>query len=314
MNNKKVVIALGGNAILQPGQKGTYEEQLKNIELTCLEIVSLVKIGYKVVVTHGNGPQVGNILIQNEKGSGLVPQMPLFICGAQTQGMIGFMFQQTLKRMLGKENPCEVVALITQVVVDKNDNAFTNPTKPIGPFYSKEKARLAMEEKGETWVEDSNRGWRKVVPSPEPIKIVEAGIIRSLSERGVLVIASGGGGIPVIEEDEGNYRGVEAVIDKDLAGLRMAIDVGADSFIILTDVSSVALNYGKENERWMGSISLSEAKKYMEEGHFKAGSMGPKVRACIRYVEETGNEAIITSLGNAIKAINYKAGTVIKPL
>lgn len=308
---KKIVIALGGNAILQPGQKGTYEEQLLNIEIACRQIVELVKKGFQIVITHGNGPQVGNILIQNEEGSGQVPKMPLYVCGAESQGMIGYMIQQSLKKALvqnGYNN--EVVTVITQVAVDKNDPAFRNPSKPVGPFYSEEKAKAEIA-RGESWIDDAGRGWRKVVPSPEPKMIVEAGVIKKLVNEGVVVIASGGGGIPVIEESKDTYIGVDAVIDKDLAGQRLAVDIGADTFVILTDVSGVAINYKKENETWLGDITLEEVYRYEVEGHFKKGSMGPKVKACAKFVEITKKPAIISSLDKLVDAIEDKAGTKI---
>lgn len=310
---KKIVIALGGNAILQPGQRGTYEEQMYNIEVACKQIVELIKKGFQVVVTHGNGPQVGNILIQNEKGAEQVPKMPLSVCGAESQGMIGYMIQQTLRKTLienGYKN--EVATVITQVAVSKDDPSFKNPSKPVGPFYSEEKARAEMA-KGEAWIEDAGRGWRKVVPSPEPKMIVEAGIIRKLVNEEVLVIASGGGGIPVVEASKDIYIGVDAVIDKDLAGQRLAVDIGADLFVILTDVSGVAINYKKENETWLRNITLEEVHAYETEGHFKKGSMGPKVKACVKFVELTNKPAIISSLDKLVEAVEDKAGTKIMP-
>jgi carbamate kinase len=310
---KKVVIALGGNAILQPGQKGTYEEQIANVEVACQQIVELIKKGFQIVITHGNGPQVGNILIQNEEGAKLVPKMPLDVCGAQSQGMIGYMIQQTLRKILiQKGYNSEIVTVITQVVVDKHDPSFQNPSKPVGPFYNEEKAKAEIA-KGESWIEDAGRGWRKVVPSPEPKTIVEANIIKQLAQVGAIVIASGGGGIPVVETKNNVYTGVEAVIDKDLAGERLAVDVGADMFVILTDVSGVALNYRKDNETWLRNITLDEVNLYEAEGHFKKGSMGPKVKACKKFVEATNKPAIISSLDKLVEAVEDKAGTRILP-
>lgn len=308
---KKVVVALGGNAILRPGDKGTYNEQFNNVRKASKEIVKLVEEGLKVVVTHGNGPQVGSILIQNELGKDVVPSMPLFACGAQSQGLIGIMLQQALCQSLNeKKIDMSVTTIITQVLVDKEDKAFKNPTKPIGPFYSKKEAK-DMEIDGVVFKEDSGRGWRRVVPSPDPIKIVEQEIIKQLLSDNTLVIASGGGGIPVIKNKQGNYEGIEAVIDKDLAGEKLAENIEADKLVILTDVPKVAINFGKENQKDLGKISLDEMKKYEAEGHFKDGSMGPKVKAAIRFVENTKGEAIITALDRCEEGIKGKTGTIL---
>lgn len=312
MVKKSVLIALGGNAILQAGQRGTFEEQQQNIEIACRQIVEVIKAGYKVILTHGNGPQIGNLLIQNENCAELIPPMPLDVCGAQSQGFIGYMIQQVLGKVL-RENNCqhEVATIITQVVVDRVDPAFKNPTKPIGGFFSEDYARKMMIEKSELWVEDAGRGWRKIVPSPQPQKIVETKIIEKLINDDVIVIASGGGGIPVIEEKVGIYKGIEAVIDKDLSGQSMAVDLNVDIFMILTDVAQVALNFGKPNQKWLESISQKEAYHYQHEGHFQSGSMGPKMNACIQFVEQTQKVAIITSIGKAMEAIQGTAGTKI---
>ncbi len=309
---KSMVIALGGNAILRPGEKGTFEEQLKNIEAACKQIAQLIIEGHQVVMTHGNGPHVGNLLIQNEKCSQDIPPMPLDVCGAESQGLIGYMIQQTLKKILGKlDCQHEVVTLITQVVVDREDNAFNNPTKPIGPFYSESDAKQIMRAKSESWAEDSGRGWRKLVPSPMPQRIVEADTIKRLIQDGVVVIASGGGGIPVIEESNGNYKGVEAVIDKDLAGMELAKDLDVDIFVILTEVSQVAINYGKHNQKWLDALSVNEAIEYQKQGQFESGSMGPKVDACIQFVQKTKKTAIIASIDSVLDAINENSGTRI---
>lgn len=311
---RTAVIALGGNAILQSGQRGTFEEQAHNVDNAVGQIISIIKEGYRVILTHGNGPQVGNILIQNEEASDLVPAMPLDVCGAKTQGLIGYMIQNSLRRQLNdNEIKASVVTVITQVKVNKEDPAFSNPTKPVGPFYSADKAKRFIKEKGEAWVEDSNRGWRKVVPSPEPIDIIEKDVISKLVEEGVIVIASGGGGIPVIEDSKGNLKGIEAVIDKDLAGQKLAQGIEADLFMILTDVSNASLNYSKTNEKKLHKVSLSDIRKYSEEGHFKAGSMAPKVEACMKFVEECGKPAVISSLDESSRAISFHVGTVIFP-
>ena len=313
---KKVVVALGGNAILQSGQDGTFEEQMENVKSTARQITRMLEAGYEVVVTHGNGPQVGAILIQNEAGSNLVPPMPMDVCGAKSQGMIGYMLCQALRNsMLGKKlkgwEPCCVV---TQVEVDPDDPAFTNPTKPVGPFYTAEEAEKRMIEKGEVWIEDSGRGWRRVVPSPDPKHIVEAEAIRHLFEEMFLVIACGGGGIPVIKKKDGTYQGVEAVIDKDLAGERLAQEVGANIFMILTDVPRVAINFKKPNEKWLDVVTPEELRAYEAEGHFKAGSMEPKVKAVIRFIENGGKRAIIAKLDSALEALKGETGTQIVPI
>ena len=309
----KIAVALGGNAILQPGQKGTAEEQLRNVELTCRQIAAMIREGHRVIVTHGNGPQVGNILIQNEAGSHLVPAMPLDICGAESQGQIGYMMQQSLNNVLAEYGiRVPVVTVVTQMVVDRNDPKFLNPSKPVGPFYGEDVARQRMREKGERWVEDAGRGWRRVVPSPEPIRIVEIDAIRTLMDSGAVVIANGGGGIPVVYEN-GRYVGVEAVIDKDLGGERLAEDVGADLLLILTDVEKAALNYRTPKQKDLDLVTLSEVARYQAEGHFKAGSMGPKVEACRRFVAKTGRMAVITSLDKALEGLEGRAGTRIIP-
>ncbi|MDI6617158.1 MAG: carbamate kinase [Clostridiales bacterium] len=308
---RTIVVALGGNAILQPGQKGTDIEQIKNVNKTCIQIAEMIKMGCNIIVTHGNGPQVGNILVQNSTGACNVPAMPLDICGAESQGLIGYMIQQQLKNVLnGMGIERHVVTLVTQVVVDKNDPAFKNPTKPVGPFYPEEYAKKAEKEKGEKWVEDAGRGFRRVVPSPKPVKIVELDAILSLINSGCIVIANGGGGIPVVEE-KGTYKGVEAVVDKDFSGELLALNLDADTLIILTDVPKVYVNFKKDNQRALDTVSIEEIKKYQSEGQFKAGSMGPKVEACRRFIEKGGRNAIITSLDTAVKALEGMAGTHI---
>jgi carbamate kinase len=309
---KTIVVALGGNAILQPGERGTATEQKRNIENTVKQIVKLIKDNHRVVITHGNGPQVGALMIQQEAAKGKVPPMPLDVCGAQTQGQIGYMIQNSLEnefKRLGINK--KAVTLITQVLVDKNDPAFANPTKPVGPFYTEEEARKAMKEKSEIWIEDSGRGWRRVVPSPDPKGIVERDIIKSLVERDFVVIASGGGGIPVIEDTDGSLLGVEAVIDKDLAGEKLAHEVGADTFVILTDVPYVAINYGTPSQKNLEKVTLAEMEDYKKQGHFRAGSMGPKVEAVCRFVRRGGKMAVIASLDKAVDAVYGKTGTVI---
>jgi carbamate kinase len=311
-DKQTIVVALGGNAILQPGQKGTFEEQMSNVHITCEQLVQMVESGkYRVVVTHGNGPQVGNLLLQNEAGKDVAAPMPLFVCGAESQGLIGLMIQQNLGNLLAKKGrQIPVATVVTQVVVDKTDDAFQNPTKPVGPFYSEAEAKALESEKGYNVREDAGRGWRRVVPSPDPREIYEKESIRALVDARAIVIASGGGGIPVVRED-GELKGVDAVIDKDLAGERLAVDVGASIFMVLTDVDSVRLNYKTPEEKALSTVTVSEAKRYRDEGHFAKGSMEPKVRAAIRFVEAGGEKAIITSLDRAFDALEGRAGTTI---
>ncbi|MEW5826934.1 MAG: carbamate kinase [Candidatus Bipolaricaulota bacterium] len=308
-----VVVALGGNAILQPGQRGTFEEQMKNVHLTCEQLAHMVESGrYRVVVTHGNGPQVGNILLQNEVGKEVAAPMPLFVCGAESQGLIGFMIQQNLSNLLAAKGRADipVATLVTQVVVDADDEAFRHPTKPVGPFYTAEEAKRLSEEKGYDVKEDAGRGWRRVVASPDPKEIFEKEAIRQLIAARAIVIASGGGGIPVVRED-GQLRGVDAVIDKDLAGERLAADVGASIFMILTDVEQAKLHHRTPQEKALSRLTVREASQYLAEGHFAKGSMEPKVRAAVRFVESGGEKAIITSLDKATDALEGKAGTTI---
>jgi len=315
---RRILVALGGNAIKQAHEKGTYEEQVWNVEKTAAQLTKLVQRGYHLAITHGNGPQVGALLIQQEEGQRLgIPPQPMDVCGAMTQGQIGYMLQQALMNEFRKMGIDKLVAtVVTRVLVRKDDPDFQDPSKPVGPFYDEETAKKLAEERG--WVikkvkPNADRPYRRVVPSPDPIRPLEADAIKSLYDSGIVVIASGGGGIPVIEED-GKIKGVEAVIDKDLAGERLAEVLGVDVFMILTDVEKAKLNYGKPNERDIDRMTVSEAKKYFEEGHFLPGSMGPKVKACIRFIEEAGGKAaIITHLEKALDALEGKTGTWIVP-
>ena len=307
-----VVLAVGGNALLRPGDRGTAKEQMLRARETAENIYPLFK-KFKIVVTHGNGPQVGAILLQNENSKNIVPPMPLDICGAMSQGEIGYMLTQSFHNVLEEKRiDKRIVVILTRVLVDKNDPAFKNPTKPIGPFYSEEEAKKLAKEKGWHVIEDSGRGWRRVVPSPEPIEIVEKRAIRSLIDEGFVVIAVGGGGIPVIKED-GNFVGVEGVIDKDLASATLGKDISADKLIILTSVDRVYVKFGKTNQRAIEKMNGEEARKYMKEGHFKKGSMYPKILASIRFLEHGGKEVLITSPEKIQEALDGENGTIIYP-
>lgn len=309
----RVMIALGGNAIKQPDERGTVEEQMRNVATACKQIAEVSRRGYEIVITHGNGPQVGNLAIQQEQCADIVPPQPLVVLGSMTQGQIGYMIQQSLGNTLRKQGK-EVVTVVTQVLVDRDDPDFTDPHKPVGPFYTEDEAKTMAAENGWTVRKvrpNGERRWRRVVPSPVPKRIVEGEAIKKMVDSGMIVIASGGGGIPVIPCEGGELEGVDAVIDKDRAGEVLAEEVGADVLMILTDVDCVKLDYGKPSERAIGAMTASQAKKYSEEGHFLPGSMGPKVEACITFVEHGGKKAIITSLSRAADALEGKAGTTI---
>ena len=310
---KLAVIALGGNALLRGGQSGTYSEQLENAADTCESLAGLVEKGYNLVIGHGNGPQVGNVLLQHEAGRkefGL-QAMPMEFCVAETQGSIGYMIERSMHNILHeKKIDRNVVTLLTEVVVDRNDPRFANPTKPVGPYYTKEEADAFMAKDGSVFLEDpKGQGWRKVVPSPAPLKINNVGIVKQLAGDGNIVIAAGGGGIPVYDE-AGMLHGVEAVIDKDLASALMAVEIGADEFYILTDVPKVYLNFRKPNEVALDRVTVAEAEQYIAEGHFSEGSMLPKVRAALSFVKNGGRECIITE---ASQLGNPACGTKIVP-
>ncbi|PTK95546.1 carbamate kinase [Staphylococcus gallinarum] len=307
---KRVVLALGGNAILQPKQEATYENQYNNISAATKKMAELKQQGHNVVVTHGNGPQVGNIIAQNEAAKDIVEPLPINACNAESQGFIGYMMEEALKNHLETLNiESNVVTLLTMVEVDKDDPAFKNPTKPIGVFFDETEAKRLEEKHGFVMAEDAGRGYRRVVPSPEPLVIHGVNQIKALIDQAI-VISSGGGGIPVYRDIQGKIHGVEAVIDKDRSGLKLAQQVDADTFVMLTDVSNVYVNYGKPNEEKLETISVEQAKQYVSEGQFPAGSMLPKVEAAIQFAE-MGKEAIICSLDDAIEALEGKAGTRI---
>jgi carbamate kinase len=311
MKNQIIVVALGGNAILQANEKGTYHEQINNVKKAVAEIVKLIKDGYKVVLTHGNGPQVGNLYIQNSLAGEVIPPMPLDACSAESQGLIGYFIQQEIDNELVRNNiHLPVVSFITQVLVAADDPAFKNPTKPIGPFHSKKEAEFLIKKTSFVMKEDSKRRWRRVVPSPRPIGIVEKEIIKKNVEEGYIIITSGGGGIPVIKKGK-EIVGVEAVIDKDLSACRLAIDINANILLILTDVEKVALNYNSPKQEWIDTMNVDEAKRYLAEGYFKEGSMKPKIEAGINFLENGGEKSIIGSLFCADSAIKGKSGTII---
>lgn len=313
MTKKRIVIALGGNAILNKGDDGTFQTQYKNVFDTMVNITELIKDeSYEVVITHGNGPQVGSILIQNAAGKEQVPEMPMYVCGAMTQGQIGLLIQQSLNNIFRKENLNKsVVTVVTQVEVSPSDPSFQNPAKPVGPFYTEEEALQIGKSTRFVMKEDAGRGWRRVVPSPQPINIVELEAIKDLLEKENIVIASGGGGIPVIMKN-GGLQGVDAVIDKDKSAALMGDELNADILIILTAVEKAALDFGKENQTEIDTMTVSEAKKYLEEGHFAPGSMKPKVEAIIDFIEKKPErKALITCADKLPEAMEEKSGTWI---
>lgn len=310
---KKVVVALGGNALEDKRLPSTAESQLKVVKETSDKICEIVKQGYEISIVHGNGPQVGRILLASETAKDVTPSMPFDVCGAMSQGYIGYHIQQALSQKLrenGKSIP--VVSLVTQVVVDRDDEAFQNPTKPIGPFYSEEEAKLLEKEKGYNVKEDAGRGWRRVVPSPMPKKIVELDTVKKLWGS-TIVVTCGGGGIPVVENTDGSLEGVAAVIDKDLAAEKLAEDMDADVLLILTAVEQVAINFNKPNQKNLDTLTVEEAKEYMNEGHFAPGSMLPKIKAAVKFVEsKPGRKAVITSLYKAVDALEGISGTTLR--
>lgn len=309
---KKVVLALGGNAILQPKQEATFENQYQNVVNAANRMVEISEAGHKIVVTHGNGPQVGNIIAQNEAAKEEIPAMPIFVNNAESQGMIGYMMESALKnRLIEGGDDTNVVTLLTMVEVDKDDKAFDNPTKPVGVFFTEEEAKKMTEEKGFQMAEDAGRGFRRVVPSPEPKVIHGVEEIKTLIDTSI-VVSSGGGGIPIYRDEKGQIHGVEAVIDKDRSGLKLSEQTEADVFMMLTDVPNVYINFGKENEQKLEEITVEEAEKHVADGQFPAGSMLPKIEAAIAFAKHEGKEGIICSLDEAVLALEGKAGTRIK--
>lgn len=313
---KTIVIALGGNAILSEDDTGEVEQQMLNMEMACRQLTPLIRSGNRVVITHGNGPQVGNLLIQQEKSAPEIPQQPLDICVGMTQGQIGAMLQQVLDKVLHDEGiKRDVVTLVSHFIVAEDDPDFALSSKPIGPFLDAISKEL-YEDRGDIVMEvqpGSDRPYRRSVPSPMPLRLLERRSLRALVKQGAIVIAGGGGGIPVVLESDGSYRRVEAVIDKDLSGEKLAESVNADIYLILTNVESVSLDFGTERQRPIHEVTVSQAREHLREGQFARGSMAPKVLGCIQFVEFGGERAIITGLNWAEEALAGRAGTHILP-
>ena len=309
----KIVIALGGNALQEAGKPATAQAQLEVVERTSVYIADILEKGYQIVLAHGNGPQVGRLVIQNEYAEPVTPAMPFDVCGAMSQGMIGYHIQQGLSKVLrSRGNSTPVATVVTQVVVDAHDPKFQTPSKPIGPFYTEEEAAAIAAQKGYVMKEDAGSGWRRVVASPMPVEIVELDAVRCLVDNGFIVVTVGGGGIPVVRNAQGNLEGVAAVIDKDLASERLAEDLDVDALVILTAVEKVSINFKKPDQKDLDTLSVAEAKRYIAEGHFAPGSMLPKIEAAVKFVEsKPGRRAIITSLDKAALALEGKAGTTI---
>jgi carbamate kinase len=306
------VVAVGGNALIKDKQHQSVQDQFVASVETMQHVADMIQDGWDVVVTHGNGPQVGFILRRSEIASKELHEVPLDYCGADTQGSIGYMFQQALHNEFLKRGIKKTPAtVITQTVVDRNDKAFQNPTKPIGSFMEEAQAREKMEKEGWTCVEDAGRGWRRVVPSPIPQRIIEADAIKNLIDHNFVVVAVGGGGIPVIENADGSIVGVEAVIDKDFGSAILASMIDADLFMISTAVEKVAINFNKPDQKWVDKMTAEEAQRYLEEGQFGKGSMAPKIEAVLKYLAKGGKKAIITDPEHMLDALNGKTGTVI---
>jgi carbamate kinase len=312
------VVALGGNSILRAGQRGTIEEQYENLRRTAEQLLGLLSGRSRIVITHGNGPQVGNLLLASMMAQAMVPPMPLDICGAATEGFIGYMIQNTLANCLRQAGaPHKITTVISQVVVDRNDPAFQSPSKPIGPFYTESEAARLRDEKGWHIIQDSDRGYRRVVASPMPVSLQQARIIKSMLDAGEIVVAVGGGGIPVIREDNRNLCGIEAVIDKDYASARLAIEIDADVLFILTAVEHVYRDFATPHQKALKNLTVAQSKKLLDEGQFGKGSMEPKIRAAVMFLEEANpdrqreREVIITLPETALAALQGKTGTRI---
>jgi len=307
----RVLIALGGNAMTSPEGRATPEDQIAAVARAAEPIADIAATGAEVVLTHGNGPQVGNLLVKNELAASVVPPVPLDWCGAQTQGTIGLMLLNAVQRSLAARGVARpVAALVTRTRVDPSDPHFDKPSKPIGRYLPEAEARVMIEH-GQVWEDRGAKGWRRVVASPEPVEILDAPAVSALLGTGFVVVAAGGGGIPVVREENGTVRGVEAVIDKDLSAALLARAIDAGVLVIATDVAGVALNFGTDRARTLGAVSVSELREYAAQGHFASGSMGPKVDAACRFVEAGGRIAVITSLDDIAEAAAGRAGTVV---
>ncbi len=307
------LVAFGGNAFAVSGDEYTVENHREAAHHVCANLLSVIGMGYDLVITHGNGPQVGNLMLQQDMSKGAVPTMPLDVLVAQTEGSLGYILQSELLNHLRKHQTGKyVVTMITQVTVASDDPAFENPTKPVGPFYTKEESAKLLEE-NPAWqiIEDAGRGWRRVVPSPRPKRILQSDMIRSLVYSGNVVIAAGGGGIPIVKDERDDYVGVEAVVDKDFSSAMLASDIKADLLLILTGTDKVYLNFGTEDQTALNTLTYGQARQYIEEGHFPPGSMGPKIESALRYLENGGRKAIITDAENLKDALDGKSGTHI---
>jgi carbamate kinase len=311
---RRVVVALGGNAAYPPTIKGLVEEQLALMTQACRHFVAILREGYQLVLTHGNGPVVGNILFRMARSASELPPMPMDVCVAHSQGGMGYMLQQTLANVLHEARmEAAVSSIITRVEVDPADPAFAAPTKPVGRFFAADDAERLAREHGWTFVEDSGRGWRRVVPSPQPVRILDLPAVEALLAARVVPIALGGGGIPVARTSSGDYRGMSAVIDKDLSSAMLAAELGAEALVMLTAVDRVALDFGKPTERALDCMTAAEARRHMAEGQFPPGSMGPKIAAALNYLERGGTRVVITALDRVHDALLGNAGTRIVP-
>lgn len=308
----KLLMALGGNALIEGSSKRNYNIQSLTVQRAAEKIAKIIEGGHEIIITHGNGPQVGDLEVQNEMANQIIPKLPLYVCVGMTQAQVGFMFQQHLNNeFIQRKIAKKAVTVVTQTLVHECDPLLYKPTKPVGPYYSKERAEKLKVERGEDFVFEKNKGYRKVVPSPLPVDIVEKELISDLFGLSYVVVATGGGGIPVIKKDK-YYKGIEGVIDKDLTGALLAKITGVDVFMILTSVSHVMLDFGTAKETKLDKVSTRELKKYLNDGYFEEGSMAPKVKAAIQFVEGTGKKAIISSLEDVEEALKGKRGTHIE--
>ncbi|MEE9166879.1 MAG: carbamate kinase [Candidatus Neomarinimicrobiota bacterium] len=310
---KTAVVALGGNAISPMGETDSLPNQFRHTRESLVAVIHLIKSGYELAITHGNAPQVGNALLRTELTADTAPLLPLYICVADIQGGMGYMIEQCLQNVLKRSGiRKDVVTMITQVLIDENDPEVVNPTKYVGQRYDEDAARRLADRFGWQIRRTSAGDWRRVVPSPLPISIIESGSIKELTRAGKIVVAAGGGGIPVHPNEDGSLEGFDAVVDKDLASAILAHEIGATEFFILTDVDGVALNFGQRNEEWLSELTVNESRRFLEEGHFPPGSMGPKITAAINFLEKGGNSVLITSIRKIREALKGESGTVIR--